>query len=519
MKCIALIRTSTVKQEVESQRKEVVAFAKSKGYGKDDIIVIGGSGASAIKLDDEYLSNINQVYKTIEQGGVDAVFAFAIDRIGRDEEVLMQFKNTLIKNKVNLYIQNPALTLLNEDGTVNNGVELAFSLFSTMSKQEMITKKARFDRARKRNREQGRFQGGKVTLGYMLDDDNRFILHPANSQIVRDIFDEYLNQPISTRALARKYCELGVFKSKTPKAQEHSVQHLLKNRSYTGVHPYPQIVDERVFELVQKKLADFRIHPKVKYKETTYYLQGIIKDITVDPDTGEIEVRPMRVKKSEVSYVSYFEHFSVNINTIDSAVLYVVNKVLAEFDSTAIERQNRETRKRLQNKITSIKSQMELKRNKLDELNDRYFAGESISPATYERNKRKLELDLEALSDDLKTAQGNLSRTDGFAFERVDLYSLDDQQRREVIMKYVEVVYAQKTGTYTAEIDVCFRSQIGISYKFTYDRKAKTMTRYYNDKDGNPEAEIVQIPVVRDIKGRKRNYKGSKSGVQLDVQG
>lgn len=519
MKCIAIIRSSTVKQEVESQKKEVVAFAKTKGYQDEDIIVIGGSGASAIKLDAQYLYNINQVYKTIDGSGIDAVFAFAIDRIGRDEEVLMKFKNYLISKNINLFIQNPNLALLNPDGTVNNGIELAFSLFATMAKQEMLTKKARFDRARQRNKELGKFHGGRITLGYMLDGDNKFVPHPENSQIVKDIFNEYANTPASTHYLAKKYLELGVIHSKTTKSQDHSIQHILKNRSYTGVHPYPPIIDEALFNAVQDKLRDFRTLPRVKYQETPYFLQGIIKDMTVDHETGEVDIRPMRVKKSEVSYVSYFEHFSININLIDSAVLYVVNTVLAEFDSSALEQSVKDSKTRLEGQKNMVLGQIKLKEQKMDELNDRYFAGDGISPAAYERNKKKLELDLNNLYGELQTVETNMANVKEFAFNKVDLYSLDDNARREAIMRYVRAVYAEKTGRYTAEIDVAFQDEIGIDYKFTYDRKAKTMTRYYNDKDGNPEAETMQIPVVRDIKGRKRNYKGSKSGVQLDVQG
>lgn len=42
MKAIAIIRTSTDRQEVESQKKEVIELAKLDGYTEDNIIVIGG---------------------------------------------------------------------------------------------------------------------------------------------------------------------------------------------------------------------------------------------------------------------------------------------------------------------------------------------------------------------------------------------------------------------------------------------------------------------------------------------
>lgn len=54
MKVIALIRTSTIAQEVDSQRQELIDFILNDGVKSDDIIVVGCAGASAIKVDDAY---------------------------------------------------------------------------------------------------------------------------------------------------------------------------------------------------------------------------------------------------------------------------------------------------------------------------------------------------------------------------------------------------------------------------------------------------------------------------------
>ena len=145
-RAIAIIRTSTVQQEIESQKKEVLGWCIRDGLTLDEVEVVGKQGASAIKLDEEYTRNLNKVYELIESTPtIKTVYAFAIDRIGRNEEVLMHFKNRLIKYGVQLKIMNPTLVLLNPDGSVNNGVELAFTLHATMAKQEMENKKARLD--------------------------------------------------------------------------------------------------------------------------------------------------------------------------------------------------------------------------------------------------------------------------------------------------------------------------------------------------------------------------------------
>ena len=52
-KCILLSRVSTQQQTLEQQTNELLRFAKSHGYNKEDIIIIEDK-ESAIKLDEEH---------------------------------------------------------------------------------------------------------------------------------------------------------------------------------------------------------------------------------------------------------------------------------------------------------------------------------------------------------------------------------------------------------------------------------------------------------------------------------
>lgn len=70
-KVIALIRTSTIQQEIDSQREEVLSLILADGYSMDEIEVVGEKGASAIKMDEAYLKNINRVYDLIGKGACD----------------------------------------------------------------------------------------------------------------------------------------------------------------------------------------------------------------------------------------------------------------------------------------------------------------------------------------------------------------------------------------------------------------------------------------------------------------
>lgn len=303
MKAIAIIRTSTVRQEIESQKQEVINWAKKDGWNKEDIIVIGDAGASAIKLDDLYLKNMNLVERYILFGGIKCVYAWALDRIGRNEETLMRFKNMLIDNKVQLKTKEPELTLLNADGTANKGVELAFSLFSTMAKQEMEQKKARFKRAKDYMKASGKLPQGKPIKGYYLDKDRTIKVDEVDAEFVRGIFNDYLNGNESLNSIHEKYAVKGFFEpvvSKYRNAGKNRVWSMLKDPSYCGeaktnrrkvtkkvngkevvgyaesTITYPAIITKELYDAVQEKLRGRKSQPKHDHKNI-YYAKELVR--------------------------------------------------------------------------------------------------------------------------------------------------------------------------------------------------------------------------------------------------
>jgi len=271
-KVIAIIRTSTTQQEIDSQRKEVLSMAIADGYSIDEIEVVGEKGASAIKMDDAYLKNMNKVYELIEVQPIEAVYAWAIDRIGRNRTMLNNFRETLCKKHIQLIIKNPELRLLNPDGSENSGIGLAFALFSEMAVQEMEQKKARFNRARKRNDEKGKYNGGYVAYGYMVQ-DGYIVINEDEAKIVRLIFTELASGKYSCDGLARELQARGI-KFKGKKMLFSNVRGILKNKIYCGeqvttsgaIRNVPQIVSK---ELYDKARAAISANNPTKTNSTT----------------------------------------------------------------------------------------------------------------------------------------------------------------------------------------------------------------------------------------------------------
>lgn len=254
-KVIAIIRTSTTQQEIESQKKEVLSLAVADGYKLEEIEVVGKAGASAIKVDEAYRENMDKVYCLINNvPTIEAVYASAIDRIGRDEEILMGFKKRLVEKGIQLIIKNPSLRLLEANGEINAGVELAFSLFAPMAQQEMKQKKARFKRARKRNDEMGKYNGGYVAYGYEVK-DGYIVIKEDEANTVRLIFNELATGKYSCDSLARELQSRGI-KFKGKKLLFSNVRGILKNSIYYGEQVTASGTIRNVPPIVTKELAD-----------------------------------------------------------------------------------------------------------------------------------------------------------------------------------------------------------------------------------------------------------------------
>lgn len=513
-KALCIIRTSTSRQEIEEQRKEVISMALQDGYREEDIIVVGKQGASAIKVDDAYRENMQEVYGHLERGCIACVYAWAIDRIGRNEEILMQFKNKVISTHTQLKIKNPSLVLLNEDGSVNDGVELAFTLFATLAKQEMENKKARFARSKKRNKDLGRFNGGRLLFGYCVGEDGKLVIDKEKGQLVRALYQEYVESPVGIQFLAAKYPSVTWKPNTKPESRISYINKLLKTKEYLGTTLYPQLIDDEMFERVQQKLRDFRILPKVVYKTEIYYAQGLIFDAT-----NEGEVHCMRVKKSETSYVSKTEKYSVSLNNLDSMVLQILQDKLSKLGNLGV--MSKEKERLVERYAADIKAYKLDKKElsvKLEELDERYFTSD-LSKPKYESMRKRLESELTVKEMLIKTAQLAYfnAGTEMEKFQNlkeIDLYQLSDEERRNVILQYIERIEARKLDKWNSEINISFKGFLKAnSSTYLYNRQSKI---FQDLQTGKTE----HINIVRSVKGRKRDYSVSKkSGKQLDVQG
>lgn len=243
-----MIRVSTDTQKLDDQHNEMVTFCKEEGY--DDLIFVEDKGASAIKLNESYQLMIAQVKEEIEKDKDIRCFAvWELSRAFRNEGVYYEIKSFLLKHKIQFICKNPYLKMLNPDGSLNTGMEIAMSLLATLAKQEMELKKERFKRAKKAMREQGKFVGGVVKFGYKVEKGRFLAIDEGIAPQIRLIFELYSSGSFSVRTLWQEMKERGYDIS------YHNINKIIADRTYVDGR-YPQIVSEDLWkrcEEVRKK--------------------------------------------------------------------------------------------------------------------------------------------------------------------------------------------------------------------------------------------------------------------------
>lgn len=287
-KCIIWCRVSTFAQEFESQKKDLIEMASKDGFAKENQIIIGSAGASAIKLNDIYMNEVNELINTINSDdNVTTIYVWEISRLARNELAFYKMKDEIMNNHLQLIINTPSLRLLNEDGSVNHGNELAINIMVTLAKQEMEVKKERFKRGKMQKASLGKWTGGNLSYGYTINETKHIVINDSEAENIRYIFQSYINGK-SQRELAAEFYKKGVSITLS------LINRILHNERYTGKsfkfkydeldkdnklkesnleRSYPQIISIEDFEKCQEITKKNNVKPKAK---NVYYADGIL---------------------------------------------------------------------------------------------------------------------------------------------------------------------------------------------------------------------------------------------------
>jgi len=234
--CIYL-RKSRKDEEVERELGEGETLAKHRKallkFSKENNINI-------VKIRKEIVSGESLIYRTemlellkeVENGQYDAVLVMDMDRLGRGNMqeqglILDTFKKSKTK-----------IITLRKTYDLNNDFDEEYSEFEAfMSRKEFKIINRRLQGGRIRSVEEGNYISTYPPYGYLIHEEKHcrtLIPHPDQAEVVKLIFDLYVNQYIGTERIAIELTKRG-YATYTGAAWNRSViSCMLKNPVYIG---------------------------------------------------------------------------------------------------------------------------------------------------------------------------------------------------------------------------------------------------------------------------------------------
>ncbi len=180
----------------------------------------GVSGTKASRGDFDKLLN------DAESGKIDMVLVKSISRFARNLEVTLTWIRTLKAIDVDIYFELERIHTLSSDG------ELLISLLASSAQEQSRTASMNVLWKVKRSFEEGILYGGGDCYGYKVV-DKKFILVPEQAEIVKRIFDMYI-EGLGHSRIAKRLNDEGIKSFTGVLWSKNTIRDILNNYNYTG---------------------------------------------------------------------------------------------------------------------------------------------------------------------------------------------------------------------------------------------------------------------------------------------
>lgn len=221
MKICSYLRVSSVSQRdntsIETQRKKVDGFCSYNEHILiKEFVDDAKSGSNTIKRPDY---NLMMQFLRDNRNEIDAIVVYKADRIHRSIKNLM----TMIDELQELEIEFISLTESFDTSTPQG--RLFLQMLGSFSEFERAIINERTQSGRVTKAENGDYAGGRVPLGYRIEND-QFLIDEEEAYVVKDIFKKR-SKGMSTVKIAKEH-----------NISRQKVSYILKNETYTGKFSY-----------------------------------------------------------------------------------------------------------------------------------------------------------------------------------------------------------------------------------------------------------------------------------------
>ena len=387
MKAVIYARYSSDNQReesIEGQIRECQSFAERKGYTVIRTYI--DRALSGTRADNR--PQFQQMISDSTLREFQYVIVWKIDRFSRDKFDSVKYKYALKSSGVSVISATEPI-----DGSPEG--QMMESVFEGISVYYIKDLAQKTSRGMTENAIKGKFNGGTLTFGYMIDENHHFQLDPVNAPIVLDVFTRYSEGETIRSILDDINSKMS---NNGRKFTYHFLNWMLNNRRYLGEYKFqdtvnneaiPPIVTQELFDKCQHRLnvnkhkaGSFK-NNKEKYLLTGKIFCGICgATISGISGTGKCKsiyryYKCMNVKKHKCNKKPVQKELIENIvlNAAmdifkDKALVKRISKACFDLQSKespmlpALKRRLRENQKEIKNLMKAIKAGIVLKTTK-----------------------------------------------------------------------------------------------------------------------------------------------------------
>lgn len=460
---VLFVRVSTLGQQLESQEDSLRRAALADGHSESDFIIISNK-ESAIKLSEEEREGLNELNEVINNETVDCIYISEMSRLSRRTTVLFSIQEMLLQKRIQLKCLNPSFSLLNEDRTkIDPTANIIFSLFGALAAQEMVEKKERFARGKRRKADEGKYNGGAIPFGYRVDEaqDNLIVVDDEDSKIVKMIFDMY-ESGFSQPKLAREMAETG-----HAEVTISMINNILNNESYCGVkrkskmasyeRAYPPIITVEQYQRC-RQIADTN-NTTINKAKNIYFAKHLVKCPTCGAywsAGGSKAAYHCPVAYKAMSIWKYEHHniekctnkTSFSINILDSILWHVAIEKEAYYIEQASQEKIDSYKQEAENieaKLANIQPRIDELNAKKERLREMYVDG--MKKETYDKKSREISEKIKAIMseriryrDELKHIEDTIENLNEIRLSRpISVEDIEDffsGRKQSVVSKY-----------------------------------------------------------------------------------
>lgn len=506
-KAVIFVRVSTEKQHLESQEAELRRMALYDGFNESDIIYIGKK-ESGYKLEEDEREGLEELNQLIKKGDIDTTYIWELSRVSRKPKVLYSVRDKLFENRIQLKCLNPQFTLLTNDRTkYDNTANIIFSLFGALAEQEVIEKKERFARGKKRLAQEGKYSGGAIPFGYKIDKErnNLIVVNDDEAVIIRDIYNMYENGYSQTK-IAKEYYARGMKRITISFVHQILTNVLLtgqkhKSTGATYERQYPPIISIEQYERC-RKIASSNSTTLSKAR-SIYYADRLIRCLSCgshwSSSGSKVSYHCYDSKNINKQYNGYDgvprckNQSCISINVMDSLLWHIAIRMEEEFiltDARTKINNYMEEKAKIVEKLSKIDTRIEdvkQKKQRLllafaDGLDESIYNKRKMALAEEEQSIRKEEIaykdEIDHFDTLIKNVQNSLQLNDVKEIEEHIDYVLNlineiskiknDEVRYKIIHRHIKEVTVENT---------IIKYQFA-SYKEEKEVKAKHITIY-----------------------------------------